>query len=666
MAAPLTPSRTVVELVPLMRLPRQLGVFDYLAPPACADVVRRGQLVRALFRKRPVLAIIWRVKPKPPQPRYRYQTFSEVVDRRPWLTDGQLALAAWVKDYYAQSLAVVINVMVFAPPMRFVEPAEFPPDDSVATPGPPLPQLLEPKTWLSYDRFSPDTIARLAVPLVRAGRQVLVITPEVAQAKAVVAALQLVLGQRAVLFPDFRQRLAMTQLWLRARRGDALAVVGTRRAVFAPLPRLGLVLVIDEHDASLKQWDQNPRYHAREAAAVVARQAGCALVYASVTPSVMSVWRSRRQLIEPFPPLVSAPPASLTLVDLQEEYAARNFSPLSRLLQEQLRRLPDGHGLQAMLFVQRKGVAGFMRCRDCGYVPRCATCDLPLRSVHSPASGPSPGLVADLRCYRCGETAVLARQCPECRGVRFKPVGSGAQTVLSAVRQACPHLGVARFDADLTRSQQALVAANVRAGRVAVVVATRFGWSLSDVASVPLVAAVSPDIALQLPDYRAAERTLQVMAEARAKAREQFIIQTLYPAHPVYQALGSGDLAPFYDHELATRQALHYPPFGQLVRLICARESSAAAQAEATAVADRLRRTLGKCAPAITIAGPQRSLSVSRRRQAVWEIVLKAPWPKNQMPAFPPAALSPSTVPWAGLLADLPASWVVDVDPEEL
>ncbi|MDO8560412.1 MAG: primosomal protein N' [bacterium] len=653
--------RTVAELVPLLRLPRGLGIFDYRVPFSLGTLIP-GQLVSAPFRGRLCPAVVWRLKPEPQRSAYRYQSVHELTVREPWLTDGQRALAEWMAGYYAQSLAVVVNAMTPIPTLRPPDPSPFPPLANDFTGG----GFVLPSTFaalLQQGELSLPVLAATVTATLRAERQVLLIAPEESDVERVHAVLSSHLGGRIMRFPELRQRQASMELWTRGRRGEAFAVVGTRRAVFAPLPRLGFVAVLNEHDQSLKQWDQNPRYHAREAAAVVAQAAGIPVLYFSRTPTVTFVWRQQQGQISSLPSPAAAPAAQAATVDLRQEYAARNFSPFSRAVADHLRKTTAGRGLQAVLLVQRKGVGGFTRCKDCGFVPRCSTCDLPLRPVQGQPVGSLPGLAADLRCYRCGTTAVLPPLCPQCRGSRFSPIGSGAQKVVTAARQLLPGVTVASFDADIPQRQQGEIAAAVAGGRVDVLVATRAGLSLPGVRGVPVVCAIAPDTTLQLPDFRAGERTLQVLAGAQAVARNELIIQTLYPEHPVYQALVENSPDLFYRHELESRQMLGYPPFSQMVRLLCVRSTEAAARSEAESVAGRLRKSLA--ATQVTVLGPQRSHAVSRRGKSVWEVLLRATiFPTGSH--FPPAPLSPAGVPWAQLLSELPSSWVVDVDPEEL
>ncbi|TSC76962.1 MAG: primosomal protein N' (replication factor Y) (superfamily II helicase) [Parcubacteria group bacterium Gr01-1014_31] len=653
--------RTIAELVPLLRLPRGLGLFDYRVPPGLNAIVP-GQLVDATFRGRLCPAVVWRLKPEPQPSAYRYQQVHALLVPEPWLTDGQRVLAEWMAGYYAQSLALVVKAMTPTPTLR---PQDLPPLPPLANnhagTGFVVPTGFA--ALLQQDELSLPALAATVAAAFRADRQALLIVPEENDIERVSSVLSTLLGGRIFRFPELRQRQAIMELWVRGRRGEALAVVGTRRAVFAPLPRLGFVAVLNEHDASLKQWDQNPRYHAREAAAIVAQAAGVPVLYFSRTPSVASVWRRQQGQISTLPSPVSVPAAPVVTVDLRQEYAARNFSPLSRLVADHLRKTIPGRGLQAVLLVQRKGAGGFTRCKDCGFVPRCSTCDLPLRPVQAQSSDSLTGLAADLRCYRCDTTAVLAPLCPQCRGSRFSPIGSGAQKALTAVRQLLPEATVASFDADIPRRQQEEVAEAIVGGRVDVLVATRAGLSLPGVSGVAMVCALAPDTTLQLPDFRAGERTLQALAAAQSVARDVLILQTLYPEHPVYRSLVEKLPDLFYRHELESRQALGYPPFSQMVRLMCVHHTETEARSEAERVADRLRKPLA--AQQITLLGPQRSHAVTRRGKSVWEVLLRA----AIRPAdshFPPAPLSPAGVPWAQLLSEVPSSWVVDVDPEEI
>lgn len=670
---PASPHIEIIEVIPLLRLPRTLGVFDYLGNVEIPAPLAPGQLVAVPFRGRMVTAVVLDTKRQVPDPRLRYRPIFAVVTPKPFVSRTQLALAQWMSAYYLQSLANILRAMIpalpahfpFANPIGEIQPPPLPavpPDQQKLLDG----LIASPGARLLHGEMPPSWLAYLAARVVGRGKQVLIIVPEMGRGKLLLQVLQQSLGSLVVMQPDAASKLAAVEFWLRVASGAPLVVVGTRRAVFAPLNQLALVVVMDEEDASLKQWDQNPRYHARETAGKLAELSGAALLYTSVSPSVVSHWRAAQGL---FPSHTSpaSPAAAVELVDMRTEFAARNFAPLSRRLQELLLAGADRPGLQALLVVNRKGAASFVRCRDCGFVPRCPQCEMPFRHLLAgtlPAGGLDqiPATTDDLYCYRCRQAARLPPNCPDCRGVNLRPVGAGVQRVVPFVRGLLPGAAVRRFDADLPSAEQAEVMADVAAGRVGVLIATSRVLHVAELNAVPLVAVLSPDSSLQQPDFSATEQTLHLLVRAKRIARIYFLVQTTLPNHPLYQSLASGLTEPFYQREEKARQEFSYPPFCQLISLTYHHRDAAHAEREAKRVASLVRERCRSAGNPVVIIGPNPGATVRRSRRFAWQIILKLDILADGH-VWPPTPPHLDGKPMAVWLADVPDTWVIDVDP---
>ena len=424
-------------------------------------------------------------------------------------------------------------------------------------------------------------------------------------------------------------------------------VVGTRLAVVAPLADVGLVIVDEEHDPAYKS-DRTPRLQARDVAVRLGELAGAAVVLGSATPAVDSVGRARTgvydRVVLPVRPVGAAP--AVEIVDLRAELAAGVRGLISRDLAAALGSLDTAAGQQAILVLNRRGTASVVLCRDCGHVQACPDCERPL--VYHQAG-------TTLRCHHCGRATPLASRCPSCGSPRIRYLGGGTERVEREVRETFPGLRVGRLDRDVVEHRGAAerVVDAFAAGRLDVLVGTSLVAKGLDIPSVTLVGIVSSDVALNLPDERAAERTYQLLVQAIGRAGRgelpgRAIIQTYQPDHPAIQAAASGDRTAFYDSELAMRERFGSPPFGRLVKLTVGLADAAAAEREARAMAERLRDRATQRGLAVAVVGPAPAYIARRADRWRWNIVLRG---------ADPAAL---------LDEGVDAPWSVDVDPESL
>jgi primosomal protein N' (replication factor Y) len=420
------------------------------------------------------------------------------------------------------------------------------------------PLLLEGVTGSGKTTIYAEAIAETLI----AGRPALVLVPEIALAMPLVDRLRADLDAQIAILHSGLGEGERADEWRRIRAGGADVVVGTRTALTAPLADVGLIVVDEEHDAAYKS-DRTPRLQARDAALALARLAGAAVVLGSATPSVESVGRARdgRYRLAVLPERPSGAPPRVEVADLRAELAGGNRGLLSGSLQTALESLPDGE--RAILLINRRGTASVVVCRDCGHVQRCPECE---RTLVFHQAG------VTLRCHHCGTASPLASRCPACRSPRIRYLGGGTQRVEEEVKARFPHLRVGRLDRDVAEHKGAVqrVLDAFAEGRLDVLVGTSLVAKGIDIPEVTLVGVVSADIALNLPDERAAERTYQLLTQAvgRAGRGERpglAIIQTYQPDHPAIQAVATGNAKAFYDAELDVRRQFGSPPFGRLV-----------------------------------------------------------------------------------------------------
>jgi primosomal protein N' (replication factor Y) len=503
----------------------------------------------------------------------------------------------------------------------------------------------------------------------RQGRQAIVMVPEIALTPQTI-------HRFASRFPGrvavLHSKLSMGEHfdeWRRIRDGLADIVIGSRSAVFAPLPRLGLIILDEEHEWTYKQADPAPRYHARQTALKLAELTGAMVVLGSATPEVETYHRASRgeyHLLE-LPHRVARPvfldreaqgaaePGDagigvlppVEVVDLRAELKAGNRGIFSRSLHQAM-TLALAMGQQVILFLNRRGTATFIMCRDCGHVIQCRHCDTPF-SYHEAED--------DLVCHRCGRRALVPTICPQCWSKRIKFLGIGTQRVEEEVRVAFPGARVLRWDRDVTggkEAHEALLAA-FTAHRADVLVGTQMIAKGLDLPLVTVVGVVNADTGLYLPDFRAAERTFQLLTQVAGRAGRsrlggQVIVQTYMPEHYAIQAASRHDYQAFFVREMAERRQRGLPPFSRLISLTYAASNEERAQTEAERVSRFLRRRMTDVGLANTDVLSCAPCFVAKLRGRYrWQVVLRGPDPR--------AAL-------AGV--HLPPGWTVDVDPVSL
>jgi primosomal protein N' (replication factor Y) len=435
--------------------------------------------------------------------------------------------------------------------------------------------------------------------------------------------------------------------WRRIRAGAVDVVVGTRVAVLAPLESVRLVVVDEEHEATYKQ-ERTPRYQARDVAVRLGRLAGAAVVLGSATPAVESYGKAMLGSYRRIPLVERARGAGarVEIVDLRAELAAGNRGLLSGRLAAALHALDRDSGERAILVINRRGAASVVLCRDCGHVESCPECGHPL-VFHASAMA--------LRCHHCGSAWPAPGRCPACGSPRIRYLGGGTERVEREVSVRFPELRVGRLDRDVVarRGEAQRVVDAFLEGRLDVLVGTSLVAKGLDVPEVTLVGIVSADVALNLPDERAAERTYQLIVQALGRAGRGErpglgIIQTYLPDHPVVRAAASGRAAEFYEAELESRRRFSSPPFAELVKLTAALADQAAAEAEAHRFADELRARVATRRAPVEVVGPAPAYIARRAGRWRWNLVLRGERP--------------------GSLLDggVGPPWSADVDPESL
>jgi primosomal protein N' (replication factor Y) len=459
-----------------------------------------------------------------------------------------------------------------------------------------------------------EIYVRLAQHVVAAGRRVLMLVPEIALTPAVAARFRRAFGERVAIQHSGLSDGERYDQWMAIRDGAIAVVVGTRSAVFAPLDDLGLVIVDEEHDSSYKQ-EETPRYHGRDVAVMRSRQAGALALLGSATPSMESYQnaiRGRYERLTLDMRVLDRPLADVRVVDMRAEYAADGpdvilSRPLADALRDRIER-----GEQAVLLLNRRGFAAAVFCRQCAATVECPNCTVSL-TVHLGAGR--------ARCHYCNYSMALPNQCPRCAGPYVERVGFGTERVEAEVAALVPGARVARMDRDTVRRRGSIGALLERfaAGEIDVLVGTQMIAKGHDFPRVTLVGVISADVGLGLADFRASERTFQLLTQVAGRAGRgekpgEAIIQTLYPDHYSIRHACRQDYRSFFEEEIRYRTAMRYPPVVALVNVVVRGPSFRAALESASDLAQAVRsaatgfRILGPApAPFVRLRGEHRT-----------------------------------------------------------
>jgi primosomal protein N' (replication factor Y) (superfamily II helicase) len=454
------------------------------------------------------------------------------------------------------------------------------------------------------------------------GLRVLVLVPEISLTPQLVEHFSTRLGVPLAVLHSQLTELERAQQWWRARRGQVDLVIGSRSAVFAPVPRLGLICLDEEGSAAYKQ-DRTPRYEAGWVARRLAAATGATLVLGSATPSVStySEARSGALALAELPRRVVGQRAEIELVDMREELQRGNRLPLSRRLLEMV-----DHTLkqeeQAILFLNRRGAATFVLCRECGRSVQCPQCSVAMVQ-HLELEG--------LSCHYCGYTRPMPAFCPYCGSRQIRGLGLGTQRLEGMVRKLWPAARVLRLDRDAARGPDAYfeILETFASGRADILVGTQLVARGLDLEAVSAVGVVDADLPLHFPDYRSAEATFDLVSQAagragRSRRPARVIVQTSNPEHYSLRRAQAADYVGFYLDELPSRQAFEFPPYAELAVLTYAHEDPERAASTARETAEGLASALlREGIEGIKLLGPSPAFIHRLRGDYRWQLTLK-------------------------------------------
>jgi primosomal protein N' (replication factor Y) len=481
----------------------------------------------------------------------------------------------------------------------------------------------------------------------REGLRVLVLVPEITLTPQLVGYFARRLGVRPAVLHSGLTELERAQQWWKARRGEADLVIGSRSAVFAPIPRLGLICVDEEGSSAYKQ-DRTPRYDATWVARRMAEITGARIVLGSATPTVAIYAEagSGQLALARLPHRARGEPAPVELVDMREEMERGNRLPLSRRLIE----VVDGSlqaGEQAILFLNRRGMATYLVCRDCGQSVQCPGCSVSL--VQHPELG-------GLHCHYCGFTQAEPEFCPTCGSRHVSARGMGTQRLEGLVKKLWPDKRVLRLDSDALRGSDAYFRLweSFASGQADILVGTQMVARGFDLESVTAVGVVDADLPLHFPDYRSAENTYALVTQVAGRAgrapgqrHARVVVQTSNPDHYSLRCAAESDYESFFEMELPSRQVFSFPPFAELAVLTYTSADDGKAAATTREAADSIAAGLVREGlQGIRMLGPAPAFIHKLRGEYRWQITLKG-----------------ERLDRARMLQPRGKGWSIDVDP---
>ncbi len=485
---------------------------------------------------------------------------------------------------------------------------------------------------------------------VKLGKKGIVLVPEIALTPQTIERFAARFPHRVAVLHSKLSLGEQFDEWQRIRKGDFDAVIGPRSAIFAPQPDLGLIVIDEEHEWTYKQPDTSPRYQTRDVALKLAEKTGAVVILGSATPDVETCYHAQRgdyrrlELPERVVPAEGSPLPEVEIVDLREELKAGNRSIFSRPLSQAI-TAATGNKEQVILFLNRRGGATFIQCRNCGHVLTCRRCAVSL-TYHINED--------TLACHQCNYRTAVPQTCPRCLSRRIKFLGTGTQKLEQAAGESFPRARLLRWDSDATRGKDAHreILKRFRAHEADILIGTQMIAKGLDLPLITLVGVVNADISLNLPDFRAGERTFQLLSQVLGRAGRgtsggKVIIQTYFPEHYAIQAAAKHDYALFYEQEINYRLKLRNPPFTRLARLTYSHTSDSLCQRGAERMRERLSEEIASQGiDSLSLIGPAPAFIHRLRGRFRWQLILRG--------AEPSVFLSP---------IPMPPGWVVDIDP---
>lgn len=602
----------IADVIPETKTFSRIESFSYLIPPSLSSDIKTGSIVRIPLGKRLIRGVVISVKAEQ-ETSYKLKEIAGVIQAFQ-ISKAFLEIIDWVSRRYFCSKGEALSL--FLPP-EIKRPKKTPEKHEDSYPS--LKKLNGAQTEIYQslaDLFDCPTkkpallhgvtgsgkteiYLHLTKKALENNKQVIVLVPEIMLTPQTVERFEEAFCNKTVVMHSNLSKSEKYSCYKQYYSGEKNIIIGPRSALLVPSNNTGLIIIDEEQEDSYKQ-EQSPRYHAVSLAEKIAEQLGSLLLLGTATPRIETYHKTQKKDYHLFQLETrhgNIPLPKATVIDLREEIKSNNFSPISKLLQETI-KLVLSQNRQALLFLNRRGTATFISCRDCGYIVNCPSCSVPMvyhveKNEHY------------LNCHYCNSKKPIPLSCPECHGTRIKYFGAGIEKIINEIAGLFSSAKILQVDSKSITSKHDYenFYQQIKKGEIDLVVGTQMVAKGLDMPNVDLVGIISADVGLHLPHFRASEKTFQLLVQVagrsgRRNTAGKTVIQTYWPENQAIICAASHDFASFYQKEICERKKYNYPPFCNLTRVIAEDKEENKAKSEIARITKILKDN------DITVIGP--------------------------------------------------------------
>lgn len=606
----------IIEVIPLVKIAslnsQTLTYFSSQKPEI-------GSLVLVSLGKAEIKAIIKSVEPlenikiQIKKDYFKLKPISRIVSDGPIINQAQMELCQWLSDYYISPIGISLKLFLPRNILQRKKPGIQNISDNHSFTGERNKKSL-PILFYSEDRTK--KYLEIIKKILKKNQQVLFLVPEINQISKYLPYLEKI-SKNTIVFQSDIKSSQEKKYWQEINQGKIDIIIGTRTSLFLPFNNLGLIILDEEENESYKSWDQHPKYNTRTVALKLSEILSSKIILGSRTPSLESVFRAQQGKYELLYSITRQKPKSnISVVDMKEEIRKSNFSIFSEELQKKLIKTIS-ENKKVILFMNRKGSATSVLCRDCGHIIKCQDCESPM--VYHKTLGTRSNLLA---CHYCGKTIVPPTVCPKCKGWRIKYVGSGTQKAIEELKKIGEDkINPVIIDSDIapTKKEQEQIGEDFSKGKYNILIGTQLLFSL-DLATenISLATIILADPLFNMPEYRSPERLAQIIQKISFLAKET-LIQTYNPDFYLFNFLKNNNFDDFITEEIKHRKSLFYPPFSEIIKLTFSHKNLDIAKKETF----ELKRKIQKAIPGIKILGPVPALTPKIKNKYFWHLIIK-------------------------------------------
>lgn len=638
----------IIDVIPLIKIPLPSSqILTYFSK----ERVNKGALVLIPISGRKEKAIVLnssRIEERKLEIKrraFKLKKIEKIFSPTPLISEPQMELAFWMHKFYLTSLGPILKLFL---PKTFIKRKK---PMKILEVKPQISKTKTQKPLLSWGKDRMKFYLKEVEKALKKKKQVLFLLPEIQDIENFVTPIKEVAFWHGGL-----KTSAELKEWEKIRSGKAKLIIGMRSGVFAPFQNLGLIILEKEENPAFKSWRQHPRYDAKEVALKLAEMTKAKIILGSALPSVVSYYKAKTgkyKLISP--KTIQSYSRKIKIVDMREEIRKGNYSIFSEDLEYELKKVLK-EKKRAILFCNRRGMATYIFCQDCGWIAKCENCNVPM-VYHKNLKIKDEKLKEGLICHHCGARRDPHIVCPNCKGHRLKYSGIGTQKVVQELKRLTPKIRIFRLDSDITPRTEAQkkIFEEFLKSKNSVLVGTQIFLKFSDLLKKPLVLVgiTSSDQFLNLPEFKATEVAFQTLYKLEIFGKK-LIIQTYNPKTPCLQFFRERNVEAFFEKEIQARKEFSYPPFSEIIKLSFAHKNLQKVEKQARDFKEKLEK-LGATHPSLLttqILGPIPGSIPKVKGKYIQNIILKV---KNEKPEVKDL-----------ILENIPKNCEVDVNPQSL